>query len=84
MAPYRKQSQKDIRFEERLWVTKGLLISMKTQEKDLLIKHEISDHYKRYRNIIVHKKEQEESLHILFCKNQGNVKKNLRWCKKCN
>ena len=57
MAPYLKQSQKDIRLEERPWITKGLLISMKTrdslaksrtQEKDLLIKNEISDRYKRY------------------------------------
>ena len=62
MAPYRKQSQKVIRLEERPWITKGILISMKrrdnltksrTQEKDLLLKNEISDRCKRYRDMIV-------------------------------
>ena len=32
MLPYRKQSQKNIRLEDRPWITKGLLISMKTQD----------------------------------------------------
>ena len=87
MAPYRKQSQKVIRLEERPWITKGILISMKrrdnlakprTQEKDLLLKNEISDRYKRYRNMIVTLIKRSKSNYytsFFFCKTKGMLKK---------
>ena len=62
MAPYRKMSQKQIRLEQRPWITLGLLVSMKkrdklskqrAREKDSETKNEISGKYKLYRNMIV-------------------------------
>ena len=86
MAPYQKLSQKNIKLEERPWITKGLLISMKkrdklakcrTQEKDILHKNEISVRYKLYRNMIVTliKKSKKNYYTSFFLINQGNVKK---------
>ena len=62
MAPYRKMTQKEIRLEQRLWITRGLLVLMgirdklykrRCSEKNPQIKCEISELYKRYRNMIV-------------------------------
>ena len=60
MAPYRKMTKKEIRLEERPWITQGLLISMSVRdklykrralEKDEQVKNDTSVLYKRYRNL---------------------------------
>ena len=62
MAPYRRMTQKEIRLEQRPWVTQGLLVSMRVRDnlykqlankKDPIEKEVTFQHYKRYRNMIV-------------------------------
>ena len=62
MAPFRQMTKKEIRLEQRPWITQGLLVSMRvrdslykqrTQEKNIEAKNKISELYKRYRNLIV-------------------------------
>ena len=33
MAPYRKMTQRNVRLEQRLWITHGLLVPMKVRDK---------------------------------------------------
>ena len=84
MAPYRKMSQKQIRLEQRPWITLGLLVSMKkrdklskqrAREKDSETKNEISGKYKLYRNMIVTllKMSKTNYYSAFFLQNQGNV-----------
>ena len=86
MAPYRKMSQKQIRLEQRPWITLGLLVSMKkrdklskqrAREKDFETKNEISGKYKLYRNMIVIllKMSKNNYYSAFFLQNQDNVKK---------
>ena len=53
------------------------LAKSRTQEKDLLLKNEISDRYKRHRNMIVTliKRSKNNYYTSFFLQNQGNVKK---------
>ena len=86
MAPYRKMTHKEIRLEQRPWVTQGLLVSMRVRDnlyKQLAIKKdpiekEVTLHlYKRYRNMIVNLLRVSKNNHYtsFFLKNQGNIKK---------
>ena len=53
------------------------LAKSRTQEKDLLLKNEISDRYKRYRNMIVTliKRSKNNYYTSFFCKTKGMLKK---------
>ena len=86
MAPYRKMTQKQIRLEQRPWITQGLLVSMKkrdklskqrAREKDPQTRNEISEKYKHYRNMIVTLLKMSKKIYYsaFFLQNQGNVKK---------
>ena len=88
MAPYRTMTQKEIRLKQRLWITCGLLVSMgvrdklykrQCSEKNPQIKCEISELYKRYRNMIVSllKRSKKNYYSFFFLHNQANVKQNL-------
>ena len=85
MAPYRKMTKKEIRLEQRPWITQGLLISMRVQdklykrcalEKDEQVKNDTSVLYKRYRNLIVSLlKRSKQNYEFFFIQNQSNAKK---------
>ena len=86
MAAYRKMTQKEIRLEQRPWITRGLLVSMgvrdklykrRCSEKNSQIKCEISELYKRYRNMVVSllKRSKKNYYSFFFLHNQANVKK---------
>ena len=88
VAPHRRMTQKEIRLEQRPWVTQGLLISMRVRDnlykqlankKDHIEKEVTFQHYKRYRNMIVNLLRGSNNNHYtsFFLENQGNVKKNL-------
>ena len=62
MAPIRKLTKKEIGLNQRPWITKGLLTSMKKRDKllklstsscDPLEKINFFNHFKKYRNLIV-------------------------------
>ena len=86
MAPYRKMTKKEIRLEQRPWITQGLLISMSVRdklykrralEKDEQVKNDTSVLYKRYRNLIVSllKRSKQNYYEFFFIQNQSNAKK---------
>ena len=86
MAPYRKMTQRNVRLEQRPWITRGLLVSMKVRDKlsksrarakDPQIKSELSGKYKRYRNMIVTLLKQSKNSYYssYFLPNQTNIKK---------
>ena len=86
MDPHRKLTQKEIRVEQRPWITKGLLVSMKirddlskrrAREKKPQLKSRLTNQYKRYRNLIVTllKMSKKNYYTSFFLLNQGNVKK---------
>ena len=86
MTPYRKMTRKEIRLEQRPWITRGLLVSMgvrdkvykrRYSEKNPQIKCEISELYKRYRNMIVSllQRSKKNYYSCFFIHNQANVKK---------
>ena len=70
----------------RPWITQGLLVSMKVRDKlskrrarakDPQIKSELSEKYKRYRNMIVTLLKQSKNNYYssYFLRNQSNIKK---------
>ena len=86
MAPYCKMTKKEIRLEQRPWITQGLLISMSVRdklykrralEKDEQVKNDTSVLYKRYRNLIVSllKRSKQNYYEFFFIQNQSNAKK---------
>ena len=91
----RKLTQKEIRLEQRPWVTRGLFVSMRvrdmlykqlSREKESVLKAEISKLYKRYRNLIVTllKKSKQNYFTFYFIEHQNNAKKNVRWYSQFN
>ena len=86
MAPYHKLTKNEMRLEERPWITRGILVSMKkrdnlykllSSEKDQNKKHEIFEIYKQYRNLIVTllKQSKKNYYSSYFVENQNNIKK---------
>jgi hypothetical protein len=86
MAPLRKKTQNEIRLEQRPWITRGLLTSMKIRdelykrrirEKDVRIKDDLSNRYKKYRNMIVSllKKSKRNYFASFFTQHHSNVRK---------
>ena len=82
----KKMTQRNVRLEQRLRITHGLLVSMKVRDKlsksrakakDLQIKSELSEKYKRYRNMIVTllKQSMKNYYSSYFLLNQSNIKK---------
>ena len=79
-------TQRNIRLEQRQWITQGLLVFMKVRDKrsksrarakDPQIKSELSEKYKRYRNMIVTllKQSKKNYYSSYFLLNQSNIKK---------
>ena len=95
IAPYRKMTKNELRLEQRPWISRGILQSMRkrdnlyksmAREKDFVLKLEISKSYKLYRNMIVTllKQSKKNYYSSYFIENQNNVKKNLgRYSKSC-
>ena len=86
MAPYRKMTQRNVRLEQWPWITHGILVSMKVRDKlsksrarakDPQIKSELSEKYKRYRNMIVTLLKQSKNNYYssYFLLKQSNIKK---------
>ena len=86
IAPYRKMTKNELRLEQRPWITRGILQSMRkrdnlyksmAREKDFVLKLEISKSYKHYRNMIVTllKQSKKNYYSSYFIENQNNVKK---------
>ena len=86
MAPYRKMTQRNVRLEQRPWIIHGILVSMPVRDKlsksrarakDPQIKSELSEKYKRYRNMIVTLLKQSKKIYYssYFLLNQSNIKK---------
>ena len=86
MAPYRKMTKKEIRLEQRPWITRGIFLSMgkrdslfksMSQKKDPLLRSETSTTYKRYRNLIITllKQSKKNYYSLYFIENQNSVKK---------
>ena len=86
MTPYQKMTQRNVRLEQKLWITHGFLVSMKVRDKlsksrgrakDPQIKTELSEKYKRYRNMIVTllKQSKNNFYSSYFLLNQSNIKK---------
>ena len=86
MAPYRKVTKNELRLEQRPWITRGILVSMRkrdklfksmAREKDPNIKSEITMSYKLYRNLIVTllKQSKKNYYSSYFIENQNSVKK---------
>ena len=90
MAPIKKQTKRELRTEQRPWITKGILTSMKirdslykklTEKNDNpLEKRNTSIRYKNYRNMIVSllRKSKENYYQSFFEKNKNDVK-NMEW-----
>ena len=86
MAPLKKQTKKELRLENRPWITKGILISMRkrdalykqlTKENNPIEKMLISNKHKKYRNLIVTLLRRSKANHYnnYFEQNKQNVKK---------
>ena len=82
-APLRKRSRKERKLLNKPWITKGILVSSKTKNKlhlaSLKGSSESLSLYKRYRNILVHTKEQAKKNYYshLIDDSKQNVK--LLW-----
>ena len=87
MAPLKKQTKREQRLENRPWITKGILVSMKKRDELLkkltkvndnpLGKINISKEHKKYRNLIVTllRRSKENHFNNYFEQNKQNVKK---------
>ena len=87
MAPMKKQTKREQRLEQRPWITKGILKSMKIRDSlynkltgkndNPLEKRNISIRYKRYRNMIVSllRLSREKYFQSFFEKNNNDMKK---------
>ena len=87
MAPIRKMTTNEQRLEQRPWITRGILKSMRVRDslykkltnnkKNLLENKNISDKHKKYRNLIVTllRKSKENYFRSYFERNKENVKK---------
>ena len=86
IAPYRKMTKNELRLEQRPRITCEILQSMRkrdnlyksmAREKDSVLKLEISNSYKLYRNLIVTllKQSKKNYYSSYFIENQNNVKK---------
>ena len=86
MAPYKKISRNELRLNQRPWITKGLLVSMKKRdellkqsacEKNPLYKNLLYEDYKKYRNMITILLKQSKKNHFsaFFLHNYNNTKK---------
>ena len=86
IAPYRKMTKKEIKLDQMPWITRGILVSMGVRdkyykfqktEKDVKIKSELLQLYKRYRNMIVTllRKSKQNYYTAYFLENQSNMKK---------
>ena len=91
MAPIRKMTYNEQRLEQRPWITKGILKSMKirdslykkTLNKDNPHRDDILVRYKKYRNLIVtlQRKSKELYFQSYFEKNKNDVKKTWKGIK---
>ena len=86
MAPYRKLTKKEIRLDQRPWITKGILVSMRkrddlfkrmAREKNPTLKLEIDFSYKKYRNMltILLKQNKKNNFSVYILDNYNNTKK---------
>ena len=87
MAPFKKQTKREKRLEQRPWITKGLLISMKKRDSlykkltgknyNPLESRKISFEYKKYRNLIITllKRSKGNYFQGYFTENKNDVKK---------
>ena len=86
MAPYRKLTKNETRLKQRPWITKGLLVSMRkrddllkrmSKEKNPILKLQLDDSYKKYRNSITMLLKQSKKNHFsaYFLDNYNNTKK---------
>ena len=82
MAPVRKMTKKDLGLEQRPWITKGILISMKKRDQYYKVfAHnrdvEIQKMYKLYRNMIITltRRSKQNYYANFFTENQTNIKK---------
>ena len=91
MAPIKKMTQNEQRLEQRPWITKGILKSMKIRDslykkivkKDNPQREEILVKYKKYRNSIVtlQRKSKEMYFQNFFETNKNDVKKTWKGIK---
>ena len=87
MAPFKKQTKREKRLEQRPWITKGILKSMKMRDSlykeltkkndNILEKRNISIRYKKYRNMIItlQRRARENYFQNYFEKNKSDIKK---------
>ena len=81
-APLKPMSRREIKLNAKLWITKGILISIKTRNRLFKSCYQCQDpvkieHYKKYRNKLTHIKALAKQQHYdsLLRKNSNNPKK---------
>ena len=87
MAPFKKQTKREQRLNQRPWITRGILNSMKIRDslykkmskKDInpQLKSVIFDKYKKYRNLLVtlQRKSKQNHYKTYFENNKSDIKK---------
>ena len=83
-APLRKKTRKEQQISKKHWITKGILISIKTTNKlyTQMLKtnnEETKTQWKVYRNILTHLKEKAKQLHYNTQINQVQHNSGLLW-----